>query len=314
MEHDELFLQTPRLNIRHFRAEDAPQARYLAERQVMRYLEPPFDEQRIRDFIETRGLCQPPQVYALCLAYGRLVGHAIFHPYPGQPGAWELGWVLSEGLWGRGIAAEASRALMSYGFAALRAERFVAQTVAENTASLAVLRKLGFKRGADEGGLCRFSLERAGWRDPLNQMVLVEHDKKRFLPLLLEADEQESMIDRYLKKGTMYALYSGDLKAVCVLRAAGDGTVEIKNLAVMPPYRGQGWGRHMLDFVARRYRSSAHTLLVGTGESPATLPFYEACGFTYSHRVPDFFVENYDHPIVEGGVQLKDMVYLKREL
>ena len=51
-----------------------------------------------------------------------------------------------------------------------------------------------------------------------------------------------------------------------------------------------------------------------TGESPLTLPFYEKCGFTVSHRIPDFFTKNYDHPIWEAGVLLKDMVYLRRKL
>ena len=32
----------------------------------------------------------------------------------------------------------------------------------------------------------------------------VETDKKRYLDLLLLADEQEDMVDRYLERGTMY--------------------------------------------------------------------------------------------------------------
>ena len=34
----------------------------------------------------------------------------------------------------------------------------------------------------------------------------VETDKKRYLDLLLLADEQEDMVDRYLERGTMYVL------------------------------------------------------------------------------------------------------------
>jgi hypothetical protein len=42
---------------------------------------------------------------------------------------------------------------------------------------------------------------------------LIKTDKKRFLDLLLLADEQESMIDRYLERGEMFALYDeGELK------------------------------------------------------------------------------------------------------
>ena len=37
----------------------------------------------------------------------------------------------------------------------------------------------------------------------------VETDKKRYLDLLLLADEQEDMVDRYLERGTMYVLEDG---------------------------------------------------------------------------------------------------------
>jgi hypothetical protein len=52
---------------------------------------------------------------------------------------------------------------------------------------------------------------------------------------------------------------------------------------------------------------------VGTGESKKTISFYENCGFVYSHKVKDFFINNYDHEIFEEGKQLKDMIYLKIE-
>ena len=55
-------------------------------------------------------------------------------------------------------------------------------------------------------------------------------------------------------------------------------------------------------------------MLVGTGDSPLTVPFYLACGFTPSHRVENFFLDHYDHPIFEGGVQLRDMVYFRHPL
>lgn len=42
-----------------------------------------------------------------------------------------------------------------------------------------------------------------------------------------------------------------------------------------------------------------------------TIAFYKNCGFVYSHRIPNFFTDNYEHPIFEAGKQLKDMIYLK---
>ena len=108
----------------------------------------------------------------------------------------------------------------------------------------------------------------------------VKADKKQYLPLLLLADEQEDMIDRYLERGTMYALKDGaSVRAVCVVTDEGEGTLELKNLAAAPEYQRRGYGRRLVDFLAEAYRGQYRRLLVGTGDSPLTLPFYAACGF-----------------------------------
>lgn len=139
--------------------------------------------------------------------------------------------------------------------------------------------------------------------------------KKRFLNLLLLADEQESMIDRYLKQGEMFALYDRNiLKAICVVTDEGNGTIELKNIATAPQYQRQGYGKKLLQFISDHYKGKYDTLLVGTGESPLTLPFYKQNGFTYSHRIKNFFTNNYDHPIYEEGKQLVDMIYLQKRL
>lgn len=142
----------------------------------------------------------------------------------------------------------------------------------------------------------------------------VRENKKKYLPLLLLADEQEEMIDRYLSRGTMYLLDDGGVKTVCVVTDEGEGILEIKNLATDPHFQGRGYGRKMLDWIAERYRGDFRILQVGTGESPLTLPFYEKCGFRVSHRVKNFFTDHYDHLIFEGGVQLTDMIYLRKAL
>lgn len=141
----------------------------------------------------------------------------------------------------------------------------------------------------------------------------IAQDKKRYIDLLLLADEQESMIDRYLERGDMYAGIEGERAVcVCVVTDEGEGVLEIKNLAVAPEKQGHGYGRVMIDFVARTYRDRFSVLRVGTGESPLTLPFYEKCGFEIAGRIENFFTDNYDHPIIEGGVLLRDMVILER--
>ena len=127
----------------------------------------------------------------------------------------------------------------------------------------------------------------------------VDENKKQFISLLLLADEQENMVDRYLEKGTMYVLED-------------NGILEIKNIAVDPQNQGKGYGKALIDFLAGKYADEYSVLQVGTGDSPLTIPFYEKCGFVRSNKIPNFFTDNYDHPIYEGGVQLIDMVYLQR--
>lgn len=143
------------------------------------------------------------------------------------------------------------------------------------------------------------------------KILEIIQNKKTYLPLLLLADEQESMIDKYLPRGTMYALDDDGVKAVCVVTDEGEGVLEIKNLAVLPSCQRRGYGRRMVEFIRQKYSGAYKILQVGTGDSPLTVPFYEACGFKRSHVVKDFFTQNYDHPIFEARVQLMDMVYFR---
>ena len=139
-------------------------------------------------------------------------------------------------------------------------------------------------------------------------------NKKQYLDLLLLADEQEDLIGRYLERGTMYVLDNNGIKAECVVTNESDNVLEIKNIAVLPECQGMGYGKSLIEFVAKEYSNRYTVLQVGTGDSPFTIPFYEKCGFVKSHSVENFFIDNYDHPIIECGVQLKDMVYLQMKI
>ena len=147
-------------------------------------------------------------------------------------------------------------------------------------------------------------------------MVIIEvtENKKQYLDSLLLADEQEDMIDRYLDKGRMYVLDDKGIKCECVITDEGNGVLEIKNIATVSEHQGKGYAKALIDFVVKKYKEQYTVLQVGTGDSPLTIPFYEKCGFVRSHSIPNFFTDNYDHPIFECGVQLVDMVYLQRAL
>ncbi len=136
--------------------------------------------------------------------------------------------------------------------------------------------------------------------------------KKEYIDLLLLADESEDMIDQYLEQGEMFVLEDGGVKAECVVTKETDGVYELKNIAVLPECQRRGYGKSLIEFV-HGYYSDCNILFVGTGDCPSTLSFYHDCGFTDSHRIKNFFVDNYDHLMFEDGVQLVDMVYLKKE-
>ena len=143
---------------------------------------------------------------------------------------------------------------------------------------------------------------------------VIHKNKKRFLPLLLLADEQEDMIDRYLERGTMYVLKDGGTVAECVVTDETGGVLEIKNIAVAPAFERKGYGRALIRFLEETYRGKYGILQVGTGDSPLTVPFYESCGFVRSHCIRNFFTDHYNHPIWEGGVLLRDMLYFRKKL
>ena len=145
-------------------------------------------------------------------------------------------------------------------------------------------------------------------------IAIIDENKKDFLDLLLLADEQEDMIDKYLGRGTLFALYDDGLKSICVITDEGDDIFEMQNLATYPQFQGKGYGRYLINHVCDYYKGKGSTMLVGTGDTPIIVPFYENSGFVLSHRLSNYFIEHYNEPIFEHGVQLKDKVYLTRKL
>lgn len=140
----------------------------------------------------------------------------------------------------------------------------------------------------------------------------ITSDKRRFMPLLLVGDESEDMICRYIEASDLYVGFSGEVAvAVCATLAIDETVVEVKNLAVSTDFRHRGIGRSMLRYVERVNPGKA--IILGTGETPSTLRFYRNCGYRYSHRIPGFFTDNYPDPIVEEGVTLRDMIYLRKD-
>ncbi len=58
-------------------------------------------------------------------------------------------------------------------------------------------------------------------------IIKISENKKKYLDLLLLADEQESMIDRYLERGTMYVLDDGGIRAACIVTDEDDDPLTV---------------------------------------------------------------------------------------
>jgi len=149
---------------------------------------------------------------------------------------------------------------------------------------------------------------------PRMNVIRITDHKKEYLQLLLLADEEESMVDRYLESGDMFVFTeNGEVIGECVVVADETGC-ELKNLAVTPAFQRMGYGVRIVEFICEHYAGRYRELIVGTGEAPATMGFYRKCGFTEYAKIPGFFTENYGHEIIEDGVMLRDMILLKKSL
>jgi ribosomal-protein-alanine N-acetyltransferase len=77
-----------------------------------------------------------------------------------------LSFYIASDLWGQGLASEAARALLRFGWDELKLERVVAMVQLENVGSVHILRKLGFELETTEVGEHRsflhFALRRPG--------------------------------------------------------------------------------------------------------------------------------------------------------
>lgn len=140
-------------------------------------------------------------------------------------------------------------------------------------------------------------------------------DREELVPLLLEADESESVLRGYLYEGNLYrVLADGEPVGAVLLIPEGDG-LEIKNIALMEDRRGRGLGRGAIEAVAALARATgADRLLVGTADSSSgTIAFYRRVGFRDAGRLVGFF-DAYPEPVVEDGIVAHDMVRFEMKL
>lgn len=148
-----MLLRSQRLELRPWTLEDAPLFSELTRDDGFRRFSNfgPMSPEEARLFLESRlPLCQDG--YCLWGAFegDQAVGHfQLFgQTLDERPGVWpEIGYRLRSSAWGRGLATEAARCMLDYGYGELGLETLYAFIDPKNEPSQAVARRLGFSAG-----------------------------------------------------------------------------------------------------------------------------------------------------------------------
>ena len=139
-------------------------------------------------------------------------------------------------------------------------------------------------------------------------------NKEQYIDLLLEADPNEDMINKYLKNGDLFVLIHDEVIAcIALVTKINEDTVELKNIVTKKEFRGNGYGKKMLKYLADNYKTKYKKMIVGTTEN--NIPFYVKQGFEkYEKTIKNFFVDNYDEEIWDGDLHCTDMYYYSKDL
>lgn len=141
-----------------------------------------------------------------------------------------------------------------------------------------------------------------------------KNNKEQYMNLLLEADPEENIVRKYLEYGELFVLtYKEKLVCASVVIKVDDNCIELKNIATVEEYRGQGYGKKMIKYLFDNYKSRYSQMIVGTTEN--NIPFYVKQGFDkYEKTIKNFFIDNYDNEIKDGDLVCTDLIYYSKDL
>ncbi|MUK87958.1 GNAT family N-acetyltransferase [Ornithinibacillus sp. L9] len=141
-------------------------------------------------------------------------------------------------------------------------------------------------------------------------------NRKNYIDYLLLADESEEVINKYIQIGDMFSVYYKDeLAGVVLFTFDSNEVVELKNIALAPPFRRLGIGKRIVAWSLEHYkREGQQKMIVGTANSSiGNIAFYQKVGFRMVGIKKDFF-NDYPNPIYEDGIQALDMVMFEKQL
>lgn len=145
----QIIIETPRLIIREFLAEEEPLfLNHFDDEELLRYIPKRTREERIAIFQKTITVYDDITTTRIWGIFdkqnGDMAGTCLLRPFNNEPAITELGYSIGKKYWGQGIGTEMATAMADYAFERMSVEKVVAVTIPENTGSNKVLLKSGF--------------------------------------------------------------------------------------------------------------------------------------------------------------------------
>lgn len=177
-----IVLTTPRLVLRQITENDLdPHMALLNTPSVMQYLGgvQPRDVIAAKHAASRAGFATEGFGFMMMeeRASGEVIGHCglrrVAHRQAPNPDDYEIGWLVREDRWRLGLAHEAMRAVVDWGFAEIGAPHIVALTCEANVGSWRLMEKLGMERREDldfgdpaaPEPVIQYAITRAQWED-----------------------------------------------------------------------------------------------------------------------------------------------------
>lgn len=138
-------------------------------------------------------------------------------------------------------------------------------------------------------------------------------NKQDYASLLCESDPNINLVENYLRDGRLFAYFENNEPiSFIVVKETNDTTLEIKNVLTLEKYRGRSLAKALIQYVENLYKNKT-TYLIGTANSSITnMLIYTKLGYTYSHKIENFFIDYYPQEIYENNMQATDLLYFSK--
>lgn len=145
----------------------------------------------------------------------------------------------------------------------------------------------------------------------------IEQVSEAVMDLLLVADPSRGQVEGYLVNSTIFVYEDGDeVVGVIVLKMHDESYSEIMNVAVRDSHRGRGIAKELMKHAVNVSKDAgvSHVDIATANSSINQLALYQKCGFRITEINKNHFLDHYETPIWENGIQAKDQLVLTYEL